>query len=136
MTSETRNIPPKRQPRITAATRIRQLYWCRFPEDAELPELWKTRPVIVISKKRELYGAVTVIPCTTSDQAGNKWAYELNTTIDGETRSWAICDKPCTVAVSRLTPDRNGIRRITDTEFHGVLDILYKWLPVLPTEQT
>jgi hypothetical protein len=39
------------------------------------------------------------IPCSSQDQAGNPWAYALKTTIDGKHPSWAICDKPTTVAV-------------------------------------
>src|SRR5215213_9116967 len=32
--------PPRVTPRVIAAPRIRQIYWCRLPSDAELPEFW------------------------------------------------------------------------------------------------
>ena len=91
--------PPRVQPRLLAVPAIRELYWCDFPADAQLPEFWKRRPVIVVSFKNTLRGAVTVIPCSSQDQAGNPWAYALATTIDGKQPSWAIWDKPTTVAV-------------------------------------
>jgi len=50
---------------VKAAPRIRQIYWCRLPIDAELPELWKVRPVIIVSYRNTLHGAVTAIPTTT-----------------------------------------------------------------------
>src|SRR3546814_4416941 len=67
---------------VTAAPSIRQLYWCDFPQDAQLPEFWKRRPVIIVSFKNTLHGAVTVVPCSTAAQPGNKWAFPLQTTID------------------------------------------------------
>lgn len=94
-----------------------------------MPEMWKVRPVVVVSHRNTLRGAVTVIPCTTVDQKGARWAFELTTTIDGSLRSWALCDKITTIAVSRLTPDRGGIRRLPPAEFDGLLEILLAWLP-------
>ena len=131
MTTDEGDKPPRVAPRIRAAPKIRQLFWCDFPEDAHLPEFWKTRPVLVISFKNSLSGAVTVLPCSSQDQEGNQWACKLTTTIDGE-RSWAICDKPCTVAVSRLTPHKEGIKRLPEDEFNQVLDLMFQWLPVIP----
>ncbi|RYF16215.1 MAG: type II toxin-antitoxin system PemK/MazF family toxin [Oxalobacteraceae bacterium] len=115
-------------PRITAAPKIRQLYWCDFPQDAQLPEFWKCRPIIVISYKNTLFGAVTVIPCSTQDQTGNKWAIPLATTIDGRA-SWAICDKIMTVAASRLSVDRRGITTLPVPEFDPILNLMLAWLP-------
>jgi len=120
--------PPRVEPKLQSNPRIRQLYWCRFPKDAELPEVWKTRPVIIISKNNSLYGAVTVIPCTTLNQGGMKWSYEMRKSID-DRKSWAICDKPTTVAVSRLTQDKWGIKRISADEFNNILSLVYEWLP-------
>ena len=120
--------PPKVAPRVVAAPRIRQLYWCDFPQDAQLPEFWKRRPVIVISYRNTLYGAVTIIPCSTQDQTGNKWALPLATTIDGRA-SWAICDKVTTVAVSRLSVDRSGIPTLPVAEFDELLALMLAWLP-------
>ncbi|HET8918694.1 MAG TPA: type II toxin-antitoxin system PemK/MazF family toxin [Xanthobacteraceae bacterium] len=95
--------PPRVDPHIPAAPAIRQLYWCDFPQDAQLPEFWKRRPVLIVSYKNTLRGAVTVVPCSSQDQAGNKWAIKLKTTINGE-ESWAICDKITTVAVEPAYP--------------------------------
>lgn len=58
--------------------KVRQLLWCDFPQDAQLPEFWKRRPVVILSHKNTLHGAVTVIPCSTQAQPGNKWAFPLN----------------------------------------------------------
>ncbi len=53
------------QPRIIAAPKIRQLYWCDFWCDAQLPEMWKTRPVIVVS-----YRAMATIQVKSSHISG------------------------------------------------------------------
>lgn len=123
--------PPRVQPRIKAAPKIRQLYWCDLPEDAHLPEFWKRRPVLVVSYRTTLHGAVTVLPCSTQAQPENKWALRLPVSIDGA-ESWVICDKPMTVAVSRLSVAREGIPRLSEDDFHAVLAVLLQWLPVLP----
>ena len=122
--------PPKIAPRLIGAPKVRQLYWCDFPEDAQLPEFWKRRPVIILSFKNTLHGAVTVVPCSTQAQAGNKWAFPLQTTIDGRA-AWAVCDKLTTVAVSRLVPDKSGIARLPEPEFDDMLRLVLAWLPRL-----
>jgi mRNA interferase MazF len=104
------------------------MYWCDFPKDAALPEFWKRRPIIIVSFRNTLHGAATVIPCSTQAQPGNAWAFPLRTTIDGRA-AWAICDKPSTVAVSRLVPDKNGIARMPEAEFDAMLNLLLGWLP-------
>ena len=125
-----RLIPPRVCPSLKAAPRIRDMYWCQFPEDAQLPELWKKRPVIVLSPNNTLSGAVTVVPCTTQDQGNSKWAYKLQTSIDG-TNSWAICDKPSTFAVSRLRIPSCGRLRVSEQEFVEILRRVLGWLPSL-----
>jgi mRNA interferase MazF len=124
------DAPPRVKPRVIAAPRIRQIYWCRLPFDAELPELWKVRPVIIISYRNLLHGHATVIPTTTVAQPQNEWAFRLTTSFDGEHISWAICDKPLTVAVSRLEP-RRRIPRISEVELDEVLSRLFRWLPAI-----
>lgn len=123
--------PPKLEPRIVGAPKIRQFYWCDFPLDAQLPEFWKRRPVIIISYRNTRHGAVTVIPCSTQAQEGNVWAYPLGTTIDGRA-AWAICDKVTTVAVSRLLPDKGGVKRMPEADFNAMLTLLLSWLPKPP----
>ena len=105
------------------------MYWCDFPEDAHLPEFWKCRPVIIVSYRNTLSGAATIIPCSTLDQLGNSWAVKLSITMTPGTVSWAICDKPSTIAVSRLSADRTGIPRLSETDFNAVLSKLLEWLP-------
>jgi len=128
MTAHPQTPPPKVAPRLIGAPKIRQLFWCDFPQDAQLPEFWKRRPVVIISHRNTLHGAVTVVPCSTQAQAGNKWAFPLGTTIDGRA-AWAICDKITTVAVSRLVPDKAGIRRMPAAEFDDMLRLVLAWLP-------
>lgn len=132
MNAHVQEPPPKIAPQVTAAPGIRQLYWCDFPQDAQLPEFWKRRPVIVLSFKNTLHGAVTVVPCSTAAQPGNKWAFPLQTTIDGRA-AFAICDKLTTVAVSRLIPDKGGIPRMPVGEFDDMLRLVLAWLPVPST---
>lgn len=131
MTTDEHEKPPRYKPRILAVPAIRQFYWCDFPKDAHLPEFWKRRPVLILSYKNVLHGTVTVIPCSSQDQAGNPWAHKLAHSIDGSP-SWAICDKLTSVAVSRLTPDKDGIHRLSEDEFHKVLELVLKWLPKVP----
>ena len=126
---------PKIQPRLKAAPKIRNMYWCDFPQDAQLPEFWKRRPVIIISRKRALHGAVTVIPCSILPQDDNEWAVKLHTSIDGRV-SWAICDKVYTVAVSRLLPHPGTVPKLPQEEFERVLKKLLEWLPSLPADKS
>jgi mRNA interferase MazF len=130
MSAHDQSPPPRVAPRLIGAPKIRQLFWCDFPKDAQLPEFWKRRPVIVISYRNVLHGAVTVIPCSTQAQPGNAWAFPLRTTIDGRA-AWAICDKPTTVAVSRLLPDKDGVKRLPEAEFDEMLGLVLDWLPKL-----
>jgi mRNA interferase MazF len=123
--------PPRIKPRLIGAPKIRQLFWCDFPLDAQLPEFWKRRPVVVLSGRNTLNGTVTVIPCSSKPQMGNQWAFPLKTSIDGR-EAWAICDKLTTVAVSRLSSGRNGIARMAPDEFEAMLAIVLDWLPKLP----
>lgn len=90
------------------------------------------RPGIVISHANRLYGVVTIIPTTTVEQPENEWAFKLKTSLDPARASWAICDKPMSVAVSRLEP-RRVIPRIGEADFREVLARLFRWLPQLPT---
>ena len=130
----TEQPPPKIPPRLKSAPKIRQMYWCDFPQDAQLPEFWKRRPVVILSYRNGLHGAVTAIPCSTKDQAGNPWAFPLRTTIDGRA-AWAICDKPATVAVSRLVQHYGTILRMPEPEFNEMLALVLRWLPTLPIEK-
>ena len=125
--------PPRVQPRLPSAPRLGQIYWCDFPKDAQLPEFWKRRPVIIISRKATRFSTVNVIPCSTQAQDDNPWAFPLKTTID-DRKAWAVCDKITTVAVSRLLPDKSGVKRMPDGEFNALLKIVLDWLPKVKTD--
>jgi mRNA interferase MazF len=120
--------PPRHPPRLVSAPKIRQMFWCDFPKDAQLPEFWKLRPIIVLSYRNTLHGSVTVVPCTTKPQPDNRWALSLATSIDGRP-AWAVCDKLTTVAVSRLTPAKGGMVRMPEQEFDSVMRLVLEWLP-------
>jgi mRNA interferase MazF len=121
--------PPRRvQPRIVAAPKHGQLYWCDFWLEAHLPEMWKTRPVVVLSYKNSLSGPCLVVPLTTAPQGGSPWAWELSTAIDGR-RHWVLCNHLYTVAPSRLSQIKGKIPRVTNGEFNEILQRVQAWLP-------
>jgi len=124
------NSSNKVLPQIKSAPKIRQIYWCNFWQDSMAPEMWKTRPVIIISYKHVLKGHCLVIPISSKSQQGNEWAYKLSTYIeDKEVDSWAICNHPYTVSNSRLTQFRGEIPLLSKQDFNQVLEKLMKWLP-------
>lgn len=121
--------PPRVAPRLKAAPKIRNVYWCDLPRDAQLPEFWKTRPVLILSKKSTLYGATTVLPFTTKSQPDNPSAYHLASPIDG-TSSWVVCNHILTVAVSRLSPPDRVIPRVSQEDFDKILALMFSHLPL------
>jgi len=121
---------PKRvAPRLVSAPKIRGLYWCDFWLDAHLPEMWKTRPVVVVSYKNTLYGPCLVLPTSTDPQEGNPWAHKLSVLFDG-VQSWAVCNQPSTVAPSRLSQFKGRIPLVPQADFDAMLRLLLKWIPV------
>lgn len=126
----TEDRPQRIKPRITAAPKLRQIYWCEFWKDAQLPEMWKTRPVIIISYKNTLHGTCLVIPTSTANQVENKWAHQLSVSIEGDgVVSWAICNHLSTIATSRLKQFNQGVTLLPKEDFNQILDIVMKWLP-------
>jgi mRNA interferase MazF len=122
--------PPRILPRIIAAPKIRQIYWCEYWQDARLPEMWKTRPVIVVSYKNTLYGPCTVIPTSSLPQDDNPWALRLSVEIEQNgIISWAICNHPTTVSPSRFHQSKGKIPLLPESDFNQVLEKLVKWLP-------
>ena len=111
--------PPWVKPRIIASPKIRQIYWCDFWEDARLPEMWKTRPVIVVSYKNKLHSPCLVIPVST--EPGNEqslWSYRLSMEIEGNrVTSWAVCNQPSTVSPSRFSAFRGKIPLLPEDDF-------------------
>jgi mRNA interferase MazF len=124
------NRPPRIAPRIQAAPKIRQIYWCEFWKDARLPEMWKTRPIIVVSYKHTLRGHCLVIPTSSLAQDDNEWAHKLSVEIEGDgIPLWAVCNQSYTVSTSRLMQFRGEIPLLPKEDFNQVLGKLMKWLP-------
>jgi mRNA interferase MazF len=117
-------------PRIKAAPKIRQIYWCEYWKDARLPEMWKTRPVIVVSYKNTLHGPCLVVPVSTDPQDHNQWAHRLSIEIEGDgVTSWAVCNHPATMSPSRFKQFNQGTPLLPKADFNQVLERLMKWLP-------
>jgi mRNA interferase MazF len=125
--------PRRVVPRILAAPKIRQLYWCDFWQDSCIPEMWKTRPVVILSPKNSLYGICTIVACSTDPQEGDsaRWAHALSTSLDSR-KTFVVCNHIYTVSASRLSADRKGIPRLSEAEFHEILTKTLQWLPRLP----
>jgi mRNA interferase MazF len=134
MPDDAQDKPPRVQPRIRSAPKIRQIYRCDFWQDAILPEMWKTRPVIVLSHKTTLYGPCLVVPMSTSkDNEREEWSCPLPP-IQGFEKfgaSWAICNQPATVSVSRLRQVNVGIVTLPQEHFNKVHALVLKWIPPL-----
>lgn len=126
--TEEEQKPPRVKPSIKFAPKIKQLYWCKFPLDAQLPEFWKNRPVVILSYNNSLTGKVSIIPCSSQDQKDNKWAIKLTKTIDGKD-SWAICDNIMTIAVSRLSMAQDGIKLVSEEDMQKILYLVHKQFP-------
>jgi mRNA interferase MazF len=120
--------PRRVRPRIIAAPKHGQIYWCDFWLDAQLPEMWKTRPVVVLSYKNTLHGPCLVVPTTTEPQGDSPWAWELSISMDGR-RNWVVCNHLYTVAPSRLSPEKGRIPRVPNGEFNEILKRVVAWLP-------
>jgi mRNA interferase MazF len=131
MPDDAQDKPPRIQPRIRSAPKIRQIYWCDFWRDAILPEMWKRRPVIILSHKAALYGPCLVVPTSTHlDNEQNQWAYRLPL-IDGRQQSWAICNQPATVSVGRLLYFADPTPVLEQEHFNKVHELVLRWIPAL-----
>jgi mRNA interferase MazF len=115
--------PPWVKPRIIAAPKIRQIYWCEYWQDARLPEMWKRRPAIVVSYKNTLHGPCLVVPTSTDpENATNVWAQRLSIALEGDNVvSWAICNHPATVSPSRFIQFNQGMLLLPKADFNEVL---------------
>ena len=121
---ELRHVPPQ----IRSAPRIRQIYWCDFPHDAQLPEFSKRRPIVIVSKKVKLHGCVIVLLLTTKSQPDNPMACPIINPVN-KRQSWVICDHPTTVAVSRLHLPGRTMLRMEEDDFKKIVDLMWKILP-------
>lgn len=120
--------PRRVQPRIIAAPKLGQIYWCDFWMDAQLPVMWKTRPIVVLSYKNTLHGPCLVVPITTKPQQDSPWAWELSVSLEGR-RNWVVCNHLCTVAPSRLSQVRGKLPMVPKNEFNEILTRVMAWLP-------
>ncbi len=118
--------PPKITPKLLAAPKKRQLYWCNLWNEAQLPEFHKCRPALIISTTNSLNGHSTILPGTTVEQPGNRWAYKLTTQLNHKT-TWIVCNHPQSVANSRFVLQRK-IPVLTNDEMEQIFALLNKWL--------
>ena len=127
--------PPRIEPKLVAAPKVRGVYWCDFWKDVMLPEMWKKRPVLVVSYKNTLFGPCTVLAISTDPQeegCSAEWGYKLPMQIQKGRDSWVVCNHLYTVSPSRLEQVRGKILRIGEEPFHEILDKMLKWLPKIP----
>lgn len=120
------------RPAIPYRHRIRQMYWCRFPETEFLNEFGsdgKQRPVVIISKKNRLHGTAIVVPFSTVEQTRPELSVKLKSPLNGmDTR--AVCSHPMTVSTYRLTPDRHrGVVRMPQNDFQMIKKKVQASLP-------
>ncbi|MDB5453952.1 MAG: hypothetical protein JWO33_2530, partial [Caulobacteraceae bacterium] len=131
---QARAQPVRAVPRIKAAPRIRQMFWCDFSADARVPEMGKTRPVVVVSYRNTLSGTCTVVPTSTDPQEGMsaQWAHKLSFQPDGRRDSWVVCNHIYTVSASRLAPLTGATApRLGEDEFNKIIELMHRWLPQL-----
>lgn len=133
--TQEREWPKRFTVTIKASPRVGQLYWCAFHDERHIhiPEMWKVRPVIVVSRKNTLRGKATVLPFSTSDRnESGEFALEASAAtrklIDNSDRTWVLCDHPCTVATSRLSQIKGGVPRMPGDELAEVLRLMLKSL--------
>ncbi|WP_161596946.1 type II toxin-antitoxin system PemK/MazF family toxin [Rhizobium glycinendophyticum] len=113
--------------RIKAAPKVGNIYWCDFhPEGViHIPEFWKKRPVIGVSRNATLHGKVTILPMTTDeDNASNINAIELSAEVQSKIdnkRTWVICDHLTTIATSRLDNVSTTPPRVKGDELTAIL---------------
>ena len=123
------DTPPRRAPQIVAAPKPRRVYWCVFPQEALLPELWKTRPVVILSPKAQLHGVVTVVPLSTKAQPDNKLAHAFPSVLPKGGTSWAIYSHVTTLSVSRLTLVDGKAPTIPEDDFTAILRLVRSQIP-------
>ncbi|KPM13719.1 type II toxin-antitoxin system PemK/MazF family toxin [Citromicrobium sp. WPS32] len=126
--------PPRVRPKLVAAPKIRGIYWCDFWQDVMLPEMWKKRPVLIVSYKNTLSGPCSVRPISTDPQEGEsaEWAYKLPLEIEKGRDSWVVCNHIYTVSPSRLEQVKGGVLRLQEADFHAILKRMFDWLPRIP----
>ena len=112
--------------KLLSAPRVRQVYWCTYPTDAILPEFWKKRPVVVISRNATLTGPVSVLPITTFEQEESKWSVHLRSPIGGQKDAWIVCNQPTTFSVARLVQPGRAIPTVPKDIFSEAIQLLHR----------
>ena len=114
--------PPRMPVRLRFTPRKGEVYWCDYPppECLHLPEFWKRRPVVIVSRHTALRGVATVVPMTSREQHDSRFSVQVRSPIDGSD-VWAICNHATTVAVSRLLPAR-GRPSVSRQEYREILE--------------
>lgn len=113
--------PRRRRVKLQASPRKGEVYWCDYPppECLHLPEFWKRRPVVIVSRHATLSGVVTVVPMTSGEQSDLRFSTRVRSPIDGRA-AWAVCNHVTTVAVSRLLPAK-GRPSVSRDEYREIL---------------
>ena len=113
--------PRRRRVKLQSAPRKGEVYWCDYPpaECLHLPEFWKRRPVVIISRYTTLSGVATVVPLTSREQSDLRFSAQVRSPIDGRA-TWAICNHATTVAISRLLPAK-GRPSVSREEYREIL---------------
>jgi mRNA interferase MazF len=126
--------------KIKAAPKPSAIYWCSLhPEGTiHIPEFWKKRPVLIISRRGTLHGKVICLPMTTDDDntanpAAIEISAEVRAKIDNK-RTWVITDHPMTVATSRLDMIGETPPKISGWEFGEILAAVHAHI-VAPQNQ-
>lgn len=131
--------------KIKAAPKVGSLYWCSLhPEEhIHIPEFWKKRPALIISRKNTLKGKVSILPITTDDD-NDKYENSIELSPDTSNKingkkSWVVCDHIMTVATSRLDYINKNPPRIDRNELDTILELCHSllagWKPE-PTKDT
>lgn len=125
--------PAPQRRSIVAPPKIRNVYYCAFPEAALPPEFSRRRPAVVVSYKNSLNGPILVAPITTQPQPGNEWAIKLpRNPTSGETcEVWVVCNHLYTVSCTRLTATHGTVPRLTAEEFRPIHEKILQWIPAL-----
>ena len=118
---------------IKAAPRVGNLYWCAFHDERHIhvPEMWKIRPVVIVSRQNSLRGKATVLPFSTSERnAYGAFAFEASAEtqrlLGSATRTWILCDHPVTVATSRLSQIKGKVPKLHRDDLAAVLELMLK----------
>ena|SRR6218665_159468 len=92
-----------------------EIFICDYPKDMRVPEMVKTRPVVVISPRLRGRGnLITIVPLSaTKPQTIMPYHYELSLAHPlpspwDANPCWAICDHPMAVGFDRINLIRLG----------------------------